>query len=91
MFIHIVEFVEYFVDRKLFGYKRVKLIVTCWKAFIAKFHNLFLSLTLTVYMCLFVCMNVILFTHFDICLQAFPVFGVRLMPIAIIVRHWKGG
>jgi len=55
MTVHIVGFVEYVVDRKLFGYNNVKEIVTCWKAFIAKFHNLFPSLTQTVYMCLFVC------------------------------------
>jgi len=43
-----------FVDRKLFGYKRMKLILNSLIICISNFRNSFPSLTVTTYMCVFV-------------------------------------
>jgi len=49
-----VGFGDKVVDRKLFGYKRMKLILNSLIICISKFRNSFPSLTVTTYMCVFV-------------------------------------
>ena len=73
-------------DRKLFGYKREKVTVKWLQECIAKLHNFFSPLTLTIYtcVCLCVCINVIFMSTGLSCVWSL------LMHIAINIQYLNG-